>query len=105
MASSPQKPRLLQRVRNTCRRRHLSIHTEKAYVNWIKRFALFHDKTHPAHLDENHISEYLTYLATERHVAASTQNQALSALLFLYRHVLDVDLAKNCSGTRPSEPP
>lgn len=94
MTHSPKKPRLLQRVRNTCRRRHLSIHTEKAYVNWIKRFVLFHNKTHPANLDHRHITEYLTYLATERHAAASTQNQALSALLFLYHHVLEVDPGK-----------
>lgn len=75
-------------VRNTARLRHLSLKTEKAYVNQIKRYILFHGKKHPAEMSEGHIRAYLSYLAVERNVAASTENVALAALLFLYRDVL-----------------
>ena len=81
-------PRLLDQVRTTARLRHLSLKTEKAYVNQIKRFILFHGKKHPSEMAENQIRDYLSYLAVERNVAASTQNVALAALLFLYRDVL-----------------
>lgn len=80
--------RLLDQVRNTARLRHLSLKTEKAYVNQIKRYILYHGKKHPAEMSEGHIRAYLSYLAVERNVAASTQNVALAALLFLYRDVL-----------------
>jgi site-specific recombinase XerD len=73
--------RLLDQVRNTARLRHLSLKTEKAYVNQIKRYILFHGKKHPAEMSEDHIMAYLSYLAVERNVAASTQNVALAALL------------------------
>jgi integron integrase len=82
------KPKLLDQVRAAVRVRHLSYRTEQAYVDWIKRFILFHKKRHPNEMDETYISEFLTFLAVKRNVAASTQNQALSAILFLYRHVL-----------------
>lgn len=82
------KQKLLDRVRHAIRVRHLSTRTEQAYVNWIRSFILFHNKKHPDKMDESHISQYLTYLAVKRQVASSTQNQALHALLFLYRHVL-----------------
>jgi site-specific recombinase XerD len=81
-------PRLLDQVRTTARLRHLSLKTEKAYVHQIKRFILYHGKKHPAEMAEGHIREYLSYLAVERNVSASTQNVALAALLFLYRDVL-----------------
>jgi integrase len=81
-------PRLLDQVRTTARLRHLSLKTEKAYVNQIKRFIVFHGKKHPAQMAEDHMREYLSYLAVERNVSASTQNVALAALLFLYRDVL-----------------
>src|SRR5688572_20911422 len=74
--------RLLDQVRVTARLRHLSLKTEKAYVHQIKRYILFHGKKHPAEMDEGHIRAYLSYLAVERNVAASTQNAALAALLF-----------------------
>lgn len=80
--------RLLDQVRNTARLRHLSLKTEKAYVNQIKRYILLHGKKHPAEMSEDHIRAYLSYLAVERNVAASTQNVALAALPFLYRDVL-----------------
>ena len=82
-------PKLLDRVRAAIRARHYSIRTEDAYVQWIKRYILFHRKRHPSSMGSVEINEYLSYLAVEKNVSASTQNQALSALLFLYREVLE----------------
>ena len=79
------KKKLLDRVRDVIRLKHYSIRTEEAYTRWAKRFILFHNKRHPRNMGLPEIEEYLTYLASERNVAASTQNQALSAILFLYR--------------------
>ena len=78
----------LEEVRHAIRVRHYSLRTEDAYLGWIKRFILFHGKRHPAQMGETEVSAFLTHLATVRNVAASTQNQALSALLFLYKQVL-----------------
>ncbi len=86
------KPRLLDRVRGALRARHYSHRTEDAYVGWIKRYIFFHDKRHPAEMGAAEATRFLTSLAVDGHVAASTQNQALSALLFLYRDVLELDL-------------
>jgi len=83
---------LLDRLRGAIRLKHYSIRTEHAYVDWVRRFILFHDKRHPQELGVAAVTEFLTYLAADRHVAPSTQNQAKSALLFLYRSVLDIDL-------------
>ncbi len=83
------KPRLLDQVRNVIRRKHYSRHTEKQYVYWVRDFVLFHGKRHPISLAKAEIEEYLNYLARERKVAASTQNQALNAIAFLYKAVLD----------------
>lgn len=85
-------PRLLDQVRAKLRAAHYSHLTEKAYVTWIRRFILFHGKQHPLELGPPHIEAFLTNLAIDRKVAAATQNQALNALLFLYRRVLEVDL-------------
>jgi len=85
-------PRLLDRVRNAIRVRQYSMATEKAYVAWVRRFILFHGKRHPAEMKKPEIEAFLTYLAVEREVSPSTQNQALQALLFLYQHVLEVEL-------------
>jgi integron integrase len=85
-------PRLLDQVRAAARLRHYSRRTEKAYVGWIRRFILFHAKRHPASMGRDEITRYLSTLATARHVSASTQNQALAALLFLYRVVLGQDV-------------
>lgn len=81
-------PKLLDQVRGVIRMMHYSLSTEKTYVHWIKRFILFHDKRHPKEMGEIEVSRFLTHLAVEGKVSASTQNQALSALLFLYRKVL-----------------
>ncbi|MBW1779656.1 MAG: phage integrase N-terminal SAM-like domain-containing protein [Deltaproteobacteria bacterium] len=86
------KPKLLDQVRNAIRTRHLSYRTEQTYVNWIRSFILFHNKRHPAEMDESEVSRFLTYLAVNKNVAASTQNQALSAILFLYKEVLKNEL-------------
>jgi len=86
--SGPQKPRLLDQVREAIRTRHYSYKTEKAYVHWIKRFIFFHNKRHPAEMGESEIGQFLSSLASDSHVSASTQNQALNAVLFLYHKVL-----------------
>jgi integron integrase len=85
-------PRLLDRVRHAIRSRHYSRRTEKAYVGWIKRYIFFHGKRHPIEMGAAEVSQFLTALAVERKVAASTQNQAMNALVFLYRVVLEHDL-------------
>jgi integron integrase len=86
------KPKLLDQVREVIRRKHYSIRTEQAYCDWIKRFILFHRKRHPAEMAEPEITAFLTHLAANSNVAAATQNQALSALLFLYREVLRLEI-------------
>ena len=83
-----QEPKLLDRLRNAIRARHYSIRTEEAYLMWAKRFILFHNKRHPSSMGSEEVNAFLSSLALDDHVAASTQNQALNALLFLYRHVL-----------------
>jgi integron integrase len=82
------KPKLLDQVREAIRTRHYSPKTEKAYVHWIKRFIFFHNKRHPAEMAEAEIASFLSSLASDGHVSASTQNQAFNALLFLYKEVL-----------------
>lgn len=86
------EPRLLDRLRDALRSRHYSRRTEKTYVMWVRRFIFFHDVRHPAEMAEAEINAFLTHLAVEGKVSASTQNQALSALLFLYRHVIGREL-------------
>lgn len=89
---SAEGPKLFDRVRGEIYRRNYSRRTAKAYIGWIRRFILFHGKRHPAEMGEAEISKFLTYLAVEGKVSASTQNQALCALIFLYREVLQKDL-------------
>jgi integron integrase len=84
--------RLLDRVRHAIRVRQYSLRTEQAYVGWVKRFILFHDKRHPAEMGKDEVEAFLTHLAVSRSVSPSTQNQALQALLFLYRSVLEIEL-------------
>ena len=86
--SDPDKLRLLVRVRRELQARHYATRTERTYINWIKRYIRFHQLRHPAVLRERDINHFLTYLAVELRVSSATQNQALAALLFLYRHVL-----------------
>jgi site-specific recombinase XerD len=86
------------------RYRHYSIRTEKAYVAWVRRYILFHDKRHPNEMGSAEIEAFLTHLAVDQNVAASTQNQALSALLFLYRDVLRKDLDFLIDSIRAKRP-
>src|SRR5574343_1273181 len=97
-------PRLMDAVRSAIRVRHYSIRTEQAYVHWIAAFIRFNAMRHPRDLGAREVSAYLSYLATERDVAASTQQQALSALLFLYKQVLGVDLPWLQDLVRPKKP-
>jgi hypothetical protein len=92
MSTNP--PRLLDRVREVLRRKHYSIRTEEAYLGWIKRFVVFHSVRHPREMGLPEVEAFLTDLAVTQHVAASTQNQALSALLFLYNEVLQQPLER-----------
>ena len=90
----PQKPKkLLDRVREKIRLKNYSFKTEQAYGNWIKQYIVFHNKKHPLDMGAVEIEAFLTHLAVDRNVAASTQNQALSAILFLYREVLSQPVA------------
>ena len=86
------KPKLLAQMRQTLRLKHYSYETEKSYVHWAKRFILYHDKRHPNEMGKEEVEAFLIYLAVEQHVSASTQNQALSALLFLYNEVVEKPL-------------
>ena len=86
------KPKLLEEVRLALRARHYSLRTEESYTHWIKRFILFHNKRHPRELREKEVNRFLTHLAVNEKVAASPQNQALCAILFLYKHVLNREL-------------
>ena len=97
-------PKLLEQTKNVLRRRHYSLRTEKCYLRWIRRFILFHHKRHPAQMGEKEIETFLTYLAVAKNVAASTQNQALSALLFLYRDVLGHTMDEPINALRAKKP-
>ena len=99
-----QKPKLLDQVREAIRTRHYSPRTEETYVHWIKRFIFFHNKRHPAEMGEKEIAQFLSNLASEQHVSASTQNQALNAILFLYRHVLRKDIGYVDGVVRANRP-
>ena len=89
MEEGTRPPRLLDRLREAIRVRHYSIRTEESYVGWARRFILFHNKSHPSSMGAVEVNAFLTHLAVNDNVSASTQNQALSAILFLYKHVLD----------------
>ena len=103
-APPAQKPKLLDQVRHAIRIRHYSPRTEETYVHWIKRFIFFHNKRHPAEMGEKEIAQFLSNLASEQHVSASTQNQALNAILFLYRHVLSKDIGYVDGVVRANRP-
>lgn len=102
--TTTQPPKLLDRLRHACRVRHYSLRTEDAYVHWCRRFILFHDKRHPAEMGPAEINAFLTHLAVDGHVAASTQNQAFSAILFLYRSVLEVEPGRIAGVVRAVRP-
>ena len=102
---STKAPKLLDRVRHTLRTQHYAYSTEQQYLHWIKHFILFHHKQHPQTMNSAEIEAFLTHLAIERHVAPSTQNQALAALLFLYQQVLRQDLDHSIDAVRARTPP
>ena len=87
-----QKPRLFDLVRQKIQALHYSRSTEKTYIAWIRQYILFHHKRHPSKMGKNEINEFLTYLAVKRKVSASTQNQALCAIVFLYKQILNIDI-------------
>ena len=99
------KPRLLDAVREAIRLRHYSRRTEKAYVGWIRRYILFHEKRHPGEMGAREVSRFLSSLAVDGNVSPSTQNQALAALLFLYGQVLEIELPWLTELVRASRPP
>ena len=107
MSDSPSpKPRKLHdQIRDAIRLKHYSYSTEKTYVHWAKRYILFHNKRHPTEMGAAEIEAFLTHLAKDDKVSASTQNQALNALLFLYRNVLQIDITIPIHALRakPSE--
>jgi site-specific recombinase XerD len=98
------KPRLLDQVRDRIRVKHYSLRTEQAYIQWIKRFIFFYGKRHPKDMAAPDVEAFLSHLATEKNVSASTQSQALSALLFLYREVLGIELPWLENLTRAKKP-
>ena len=98
------KSRLLEQVRDRVRTLHYSIRTEQSYIGWIKRFILFNNKKHPKEMGKLEVEAFLTHLAVNRKVSASTQNQALNAILFLYRQVLDIELPWLEDVTRAKKP-
>jgi len=100
----PQPKKLLDQVRDKIRFKHYSLSTENTYLSWIKQFILYHGKRHPAEMGAAEVELFLTYLATQRHVSSSTQNQALSAILFLYREVLAITLPWLDSFERSKKP-
>lgn len=100
----PTGPKLMDRVRTAIRARHYSPRTEEAYCQWIRRFIVFHGKRHPQEMGEGEINTYLSHLAAGRNVSASTQSQALSAILFLYREVLNRDVARLEGVIRAKKP-
>ncbi len=104
MAANTPSPKLLDQVRDLIRTKHYSIRTENQYLQWIRRFILFHGKRHPRDMGAPEVEAFLSHLAVSRDVAASTQNQALSALLFLYREVLGIDLPWLDNVTRAKRP-
>jgi site-specific recombinase XerD len=85
--------KLLDQVADALRVKHYSYRTEQTYVDWIRRHILFHNKRHPSEMGETEVQAFIIYLATERNLSASSQNQALSAILFFYRHILQRELA------------
>lgn len=104
MEGNSQPPRLMDQLRDVLRTRHYSIRTEEAYVGWVERYIRFHGKRHPAEMGAPELEAFLTHLAVNRDVAAATQNQAASAILFLYREVLGLRLPWLEGVTRARKP-
>jgi integron integrase len=98
---NPKEKKLLEQVRDAIRTKHYSLRTEKTYIEWIRRYILHHGKKHPREMGASQVQEFISHLATQNNVAASTQNQALSAITFLYRHVLMTELQFPADTIRP----
>jgi len=96
--------KLLEQMRDVMRLKHYSFRTEQTYCDWVERFIRFHGLRHPREMAETEVADFLTHLARDGKVAASTQNQALSALLFLYKHVLKVEIGWLEAVERPKKP-
>lgn len=97
----PKEKKLLDQVRDAIRTKHYSLRTEKTYIDWIRRYILFHNKRHPREMGVPEVQKFITHLVTQGNVSASTQNQALSAVTFLYRHVLCIELEFPADTLRP----
>lgn len=97
----PAEKKLLEQVRDAIRAKHYSLRTETTYIEWIRRYILFHGKRHPREMGVPEVQEFIINLATQGNVSASTQNQALSAISFLYRHVLHTELEFPADTIRP----
>ncbi len=97
-------PRLFDRIREIIRLKHYSLSTEKTYISWIKRYLLFHHMRHPREMGRHEIESFLSYLAIDRKVASSTQNQAFNAILFLYREVLSIEIEGAIDAVRAKCP-
>jgi len=95
--------KLLELVSDAMRLKHYSFSTEKSYIGWIKRFVIYHNKKHPSELSEKHVKQFLTYLARDLNVSSSTQKQALNAIVFLYKRVLETPLKNIGNFSRPKE--
>jgi integron integrase len=102
--SQDKAPKLLEQVREVIRTRHYSLRTEGTYLGWIRRFILFHGKRHPREMGRQEVQQFLSHLAVEGHVAASTQSQALSAIMFLYQQVLKQDIGWLDEVVRAKQP-
>src|SRR5271170_517383 len=98
------KPGLFAVARDKMRTRHLALRTEQVYLQWLRRYIAFHHRRHPRELGAPEVEEFLTHLAVHRKVSAATQSQALQALLFLYRHVLEIELPWLDNVTRAAQP-
>lgn len=104
MDTAGREPKLLEQMRNKLRAGHYSIRTEQSYLDWARRYILFHRKRHPREMGAAEVEAFLTHLAVDRSVAASTQNQALAALLFLYSRVLEADIGMLKDVVRARQP-
>ena len=102
MAKTQKK--LIEQVKEKIRLKHYSISTEKSYVDWIKRYIFYHNKRHPKEMGIREIEQFLTYLAVDKNVASSTQNQALHAILFLYKQILNIDFDERINAIRAKKP-
>ena len=102
--SSDNKGPLLEQLRREIRVRHYSIRTEQTYIDWVKRYILYHNKRHPSQMAAPEINDYLSHLATDHNVSSSTQNQALSAIIFLYKHILGTEIGDLGTVIRAKRP-